>query len=114
MTLIKLNLKDFKRRAESGKVIFTLKDLERFPEWPESPIIELIHGALFMTPSPSVLHQTVSKKLFTLLNSYIQEHKLGEVFYAPIDVVFSEENVVVPDLNIYSGKKQAHYPKEAH
>ncbi|TVL98290.1 MAG: restriction endonuclease [Candidatus Brocadia sp. WS118] len=59
---------------------------------------ELIDGELLMTPSPITNHQRISRKLEFILEKFITENKLGELFDAPYDVYFDNENVVQPDL----------------
>lgn len=57
-----------------------------------------------------IRHQWVSKRNFTALSLFVESHDLGEVFYSPIDVVFTQHNVVQPDLvfirkkNSYTGR----------
>lgn len=65
---------------------------------PEEKRYELIEGELLMVPSPSWTHQTILKRLFSILDAYVTEHRLGEVRFAPLDVILSEEDVVQPDL----------------
>ena len=59
---------------------------------------EIIEGELFVTPSPLTLHQRAVTRLIGHLWQFLDIHKLGEVFSAPFDVVFSEFDVVEPDL----------------
>ena len=59
---------------------------------------EIIEGELFVTPSPQTPHQRAVTRLSAYLWQYVDSHKLGEVFAAPFDVVFSEFDVVEPDL----------------
>ena len=59
---------------------------------------EIIEGELFVTPSPLTLHQRASIRLGARLWHFVDSHKLGEVFAAPFDVVFSDIDVVEPDL----------------
>jgi Uma2 family endonuclease len=59
---------------------------------------EIIDGALREAPAPDTWHQDSSRKLFRLIDHFVAAHKLGEVFYAPIDVVLDRENTVQPDL----------------
>ncbi|HLR76985.1 MAG TPA: Uma2 family endonuclease [Balneolaceae bacterium] len=59
---------------------------------------EIIGGELYMSPSPSTIHQRISLKLSTHLNEYIGKKNLGEIFVAPLDVVLSMTDVVQPDL----------------
>jgi Uma2 family endonuclease len=48
---------------------------------------EIIGGGLLMSPLPTYSHQVISRNLFKLLDQYISENKLGEIIYAPFDVV---------------------------
>src|SRR3989304_1495548 len=59
---------------------------------------ELIDGELIMTPSPITRHQRISRKIEFMLEKFITEDNLGEVFYAPYDVYLGETNVVQPDI----------------
>jgi len=59
---------------------------------------EIIDGHLLMAPSPDHWHQDSSRKLFRLIDRFVTQHKLGEVFYAPFDVILDSANVVQPDL----------------
>ncbi len=59
---------------------------------------EIIDGNLLMAPAPDSWHQDWSRKLFRLVDQFVIKKKLGEVFYAPIDVVLDPQNTVQPDL----------------
>jgi len=59
---------------------------------------ELIDGELLMTPSPFTRHQRISRKIEFILEKFITENNLGEIFYAPCDVYLDNENVVQPDI----------------
>ncbi len=98
MSIIKINTKSLRVREDSGRVYFTYRDIESFPEWPDSDLIEIINGDLFIVPSTTISHQRISSKLEFQLQLFLQTNKLGEVLHAPIDVVLSEENVVIPDI----------------
>ena len=57
-----------------------------YSAWPEDERWELIDGIAYaMAPSPSFVHQSVSKKIFRQLDSFLQG-KPCEAFYAPFDV----------------------------
>jgi len=43
-------------------------------------------------------HQRISRKIEFILEKYVTENNLGEVFYAPMDVYLDNENVVEPDI----------------
>ncbi len=51
-----------------------------------------------MTPAPRPYHQRASMNLSLLLESFVRNHGLGQVYAAPIDVVFSDYDTTQPDL----------------
>lgn len=65
---------------------------------PEDKRWEVLGGDLAMVPAPSWSHQTILKRLFRILDEHVTARGLGEVMFAPLDVVLSEEDVVQPDL----------------
>ena len=67
---------------------------------------EIIDGELFVTPSPLRRHQRVLANLLYYLTEFVKKHDLGEVYPAPFDVVFSEYDVVEPDI-LYVSKARA-------
>jgi Uma2 family endonuclease len=71
-------------------------DLQATPD--DGKRYQLVHGALFVNPSPSPIHQRVSRRLERQLEDYFHPRSLGEVFDAPIDVILSAHDVFVPDL----------------
>ena len=80
--------------ADSG-VKLTYDDFLLFPD--DGKRHELIDGEHYVTPSPNIRHQRISKRLLVLMDVWLQEHPLGEVFDAPLDVRFSMFDVVEPD-----------------
>lgn len=67
---------------------------------------ELLDGEHFMTPSPNTRHQRIVGNLYYALRTYIVDHRLGEVFVAPYDVVLSPYDVCEPDI-VFVSKDQA-------
>ncbi len=59
---------------------------------------EVIDNELYMSPAPSAEHQRLLKKMFRLLDGYVEAKGVGEVNIAPFDVILDEDNVVQPDL----------------
>ena len=59
---------------------------------------QIVNGDLFVTPSPSPLHQRISRRLQRHLEDHVEERSMGEVFNAPIDLILSNHDVFVPDL----------------
>jgi Uma2 family endonuclease len=72
---------------------------------------EIIEGEHYVTPSPSTRHQRILLKLSHLIQSYLDTHPIGEIFFAPFDVLLSEFNVFEPDL-VYISKQRAHQLNE--
>jgi Uma2 family endonuclease len=59
---------------------------------------ELINGDLQVTPVPSIEHQWVAGHLCAAVLTYVLERGLGMVFFAPLDVILSDLDVVEPDV----------------
>src|ERR1019366_2754225 len=74
---------------------------------------ELIDGELLMTPAPSPKHQRIVRRLGFQLSSYVEANGLGEVFIAPVDVVFEEHVVVEPDILFVSRERRGMVREEA-
>lgn len=75
--------------------VFTYADLESFPE--DNLRREIIDGELIVSPSPATRHQIAVVNLVVGLSSYARTHG-GQVLPAPMDVFFSNQNVVEPDV----------------
>jgi len=75
--------------------------------WPDDGRrYELFEGEVYMVPSPSVKHQRISGNLQALLRQFLLQNGLGEVFHAPLDVVFSQSTVVQPDILFISHQRR--------
>lgn len=85
----------------------TFEDLELLPEEHEGDRHELIDGELIVTPSPAPKHQIASRSLFRRLDRHVVENDLGEVYYAPIDIRFTPDNVLIPDI-IFIARDRLH------
>jgi len=91
-----------------AKIKFTYQDYLCLPE---DKRYEIIEGELTMVPSPSWSHQTISMKIFQALANYVATRNIGEVRYAPVDVILSEEDVLQPDI-LYIAKPRSGIIKE--
>jgi Uma2 family endonuclease len=94
---------DHVRPADRMKL--TYDDFLLFPD--DGKRHELIDGEHYVTPSPNTKHQRVSGNLYFLIRAWLEEHPIGQVFYAPFDVVFSRFDVVEPDLLYVSNERMA-------
>jgi Uma2 family endonuclease len=75
----------------------TYDDLARMPD--DGMRHEIIDGVHYVTPSPVRRHQQLLRRLVVAIGSYLELHPdLGEVFTAPFDTVFTQWDVVEPDL----------------
>jgi Uma2 family endonuclease len=82
----------------------TYDDLVLLPE--DGLRHEIIDGEHYVNASPVTKHQRVSYRLVLAIGNYLEEHPLGELFYAPFDVVFSRYDVVEPDLIFISNERR--------
>ena len=78
-------------------------DLERWPE--DGRRYELYDGEVYVVPSPILLHQVVSARLYLALEEYTRAHG-GVVLYAPLDIVLTDFDVVQPDLLLFTRDRQ--------
>ena len=59
---------------------------------------ELLDGRLVAVPARNTAHQTVSIRLMTRVYLYVEQNGLGRIYHAPFDVLFTDFDVVQPDL----------------
>jgi Uma2 family endonuclease len=86
-------------------VKLTYDDFVQFPD--DGKRHELIDGEHYVTPSPNRKHQKVSGNFYLLIGTWLEEHPIGQLYYAPFDVVFSMYDVVEPDLLFMSNARAA-------
>ncbi|MCY3544857.1 MAG: Uma2 family endonuclease [Chloroflexi bacterium] len=88
--------------TQGARIKYTYED---YRSTPENKRYQLLDGELIMTAAPRRAHQRAGTKLVTRLDSYVEAHDLGEVYDAPFDVVFSDTDVVQPDLLFVSKER---------
>ena len=74
---------------------------------PDEKRAEIINGDLIMEPTPGYGHQLVVKNLVKILDRHVGLLKLGVVISSPVDVILSEEDVVLPDI-LYIARERYH------
>jgi len=79
-------------------------DLERAPE--DGRRYELYDGEVYVVPAPMPRHQRVQMRLAEWLDGYA-ESVGGFAVNAPIDIVFSDYNVLQPDV-VFFAPRRAH------
>lgn len=76
---------------------WTYDDYARLPD--DGRRYEVIGGVLYMAPSPNTRHQYAISKLGTSIYNYVENHRLGRVYFAPIDVILPGlANPIQPDI----------------
>jgi Uma2 family endonuclease len=92
-------------RAFGSGVKLTYDDFLQFPD--DGKMHELIDGVHYVTPSASTRHQRISGRLFLSIGKWQEAHPVGEVFFAPYDVVLSQYDIVEPDILYFSNERAA-------
>jgi Uma2 family endonuclease len=86
-------------------VKLTYDDFLLFPD--DGKRHELIDGEHYVTPSPNRKHQKVSLNISLRIGNWLEQHPIGQIYYAPFDVIFSTFDVVEPDLLYMSNERAA-------
>jgi Uma2 family endonuclease len=64
---------------------------------PDEPRCELIHGRLYVSPSPTPHHQITALLIWEIFIKAVRRNG-GAAYVAPLDVHLSDETVVQPDV----------------
>jgi len=83
---------------------FTHADLLAMPD--DGKRREIVEGELFVTPSPDLNHQRISRRMGFALAKYLETRPIGEIFTAPLDVILSNFDVLEPDLLIVLNERR--------
>jgi Uma2 family endonuclease len=84
---------ELKRKLDYSDYVGTPDDGKRY---------EIVQGDLYVTASPSPMHQRVSGRLERQLEGYFHGRSIGEVFHAPIDLILTDHDILVPDVLVVS------------
>jgi Uma2 family endonuclease len=79
----------------------TSKQFLLLGEDPPGVHLELAHGEIVVSPSPSPKHSRVIVKLVRIIEPYLENEDLGELFL-DTDTVFDDENTRRPDMIFFS------------
>lgn len=88
---------------QKSTIKFTYQDYVLLPEDDRR---ELIEGDFYVVPTPSIMHQIVVMNLGVPLRKHVKGNRLGEVLWAPVDVVLAEDSVVQPDILFVSNERR--------
>jgi Uma2 family endonuclease len=83
----------------------TWQDVQQLPD--DGNRYEAIEGELYVTPAPSLRHQTISTRLFLELARLLVDGGHGRVWFAPVGVWFpATDEGVQPDLIFVSNERR--------
>ena len=68
---------------------------------------EVIDGVLYMSTSPSLFHQWISRRILFLLAAQVDDRGRGTTLYAPVGVFMPNCQPVAPDLFVVLTKDRA-------
>ena len=88
--------------ATGARIKFTYED---YCNAPEDKRYELHDGDLVVVPSPKEQHQDSVGSLYYFLRAFVLGRELGRVYIAPFDIVFSNHDVVQPDVIFVSNDR---------
>jgi Uma2 family endonuclease len=94
---------DITRPPASGLKL-TYDDFVLFPD--DGKRHELVDGEHYVSPSPNRKHQTIALNLAAMMWNHLHRDPMGQVFIAPFDVVFSNFDVVEPDVLYVSNARR--------
>lgn len=89
--------------AEALKI--TADEYRLLPEG--GPRYQLIEGELYMSPSPNRFHQIIVRNVFRILDSHLNSHPIGALYFAPLDVHLTEHDVFQPDVLYVSNERSS-------
>lgn len=93
------------QHVATGKVTWTYDDYCLMPD--DRNRYEIIDGELIVSPSPTVTHQKVSKRLLHAIMLHVESTGAGIVFAAPLDLILSSTRVVQPDLVVIRPERRS-------
>ncbi|HEX8407557.1 MAG TPA: Uma2 family endonuclease [Thermoanaerobaculia bacterium] len=82
--------------APQTSIKLTYEDYAAIPD--DGRRHEIIDGEHYVNPAPNLRHQAILARLGVALCNHIWERRLGEVYFAPVDVRLIDHVVVQPDI----------------
>lgn len=67
---------------------------------------ELWDGRLVFEPAPEIDHQRIVARLFRHLADFVEQNELGEVLFAPVDMLLAADLCLQPDIVYLSAASQ--------
>ena len=68
---------------------------------------DIVDGVMTIAPTPTVAHQRILGNLFWKLDQFVSEQQVGEVLFAPVDVIVQRDSLRTrqPDLLFVSNER---------
>jgi Uma2 family endonuclease len=66
---------------------------------------EIVAGLHYVSPSPTTDHQDLAGTLYRRMSNLVYDNQLGKIFFAPLDAVLSENDIVQPDILFISAAR---------
>lgn len=70
-----------------------------------APFFQFIDGESIEMPAPTLFHQKIIRRLLNKMSLLIDAHQIGELYPAPVDVYFSDEDYFQPDIVFVSNER---------
>ncbi len=80
--------------------------MDVFKMMPEGTYCQLINDTIVMSPAPLFDHQSLCRDIFRAVDRKVLINKLGEVYFAPMDVYLNNKNVFQPDILFISEERK--------
>ncbi len=68
---------------------------------------DIVDGEVIMSAAPNIYHQRTSAKIYLPVHQFVSERGLGEVLYAPLDIIIQRDPLRTrqPDLLFISNQR---------
>ena len=87
-----------------ARLKFTVKD---YMSMPGDKRYQLLDGEMILAPSPTTRHQTIVQRLNLALQEFVAAGFLGQLWFAPLDVILSDHDVAQPDILFVSNERSS-------
>ncbi|MCI0694969.1 Uma2 family endonuclease [candidate division KSB1 bacterium] len=94
-----ITILDTSKRLE----VFTYEDYLNLPD--NGKRYEIINGELYMVPAPTLGHQDTIGEFHLTIGIFLKANPIGKIYLAPTDIIFSDIDVLQPDLIFVSKEK---------
>lgn len=89
----------------AGETAKKLTYADYYAMTPEGAGYQLLDGELIEMASPTVRHQRATRNIGRSLDPFVVDNDLGEILYAPMDVVLTDNDTFQPDILFVSTER---------